>query len=250
MEMYWPLKPGQQSTGLNFVKNTALMSDTNKLFYEKSDFLSFPIQLQATKIQSLLPMSLRSTGDAIFFVAQHHSCAFGEGYNEAGLLVKVRTFFGTAYHFLWAVVDSEFGMHLGRDLLGVPKKLAQINVSDNSVNITRKNSVGINFSFEVNEKTTNPDPVLGNRIVNVGGLGQFFLFQPLWTYKSPEKIIRSNNVVASVNELRFDGLDLLLEAPLSLGQKFSSDIYNSRTLLPVGFTGPQWMARNFNLRYR
>lgn len=250
IETIWPLKAGQKSTGWNFLKNTLLMSDPKKLFYEKSDFLSFSLKLDKNHIQSLLPLCLRTNGEAIFFVVQHNSCAFGVAYKEAGLLIKVHTVFGTAYHFLWAVVDSEFGMHLGRDLLGVPKKMAQIEITDRTVGIRRMNSVNIQINFDAKEETENPQPLLGKRMVNVGGLGQFFLFQPIWTYRSPEEILSSRNITLDTTDFKFDGLEALVIGPPASGRIFCSNIFNSRTLLPTGFTGPQWLARNFDLRYR
>jgi acetoacetate decarboxylase len=67
---------------------------------------------------------------ATCFVARYPKTLFGSVYNEAAVLVHVVDDEGPALHCPWMVVDDDTALVFGRELLGFPKKMARIRLTE------------------------------------------------------------------------------------------------------------------------
>lgn len=87
------------------------------------------VPVNATVARQWLPPSLALPGEpmATVFIAHYPDTAIGVAYREAGVLLHARLRRRTVLHCAWMVVDDDTAMILGRELLGFPKKMAQID---------------------------------------------------------------------------------------------------------------------------
>lgn len=256
--LFWPRSHDEPASARSLIKNTLKMSSPRQLFYKNSEFVRLEVRLDKQVIRPLLPAFMKLTNECrgVFFVAKHQDCAFAEPYLEAGLLVEVKTILGVGFHFLWAVVDSDLAMILGRETLGVPKKKAQITWQDHQgvidIQVQRRGETLFSAKLGRGKAQLDPLPVLGQRFYNVGGMASCFMLQTIWTYRSREEIL-------AAEQLHTNGLDRgswggelqhLIDAPIQQTAQYSrSHIYGTRWLLPAGIAGPEWLAKSFELRY-
>ena len=76
-------------------------------------------------------LKLAEPNRATFFVAHYPLTNFDSVYNEAAVLLHVEHDDGTTgWHCSWMVVDDDTALILGRELLGFPKKLADISYQE------------------------------------------------------------------------------------------------------------------------
>lgn len=75
-------------------------------------------------------LSLTAEPTATFFVAHYPLTSFGSVYNESAVLVHVEDERGPAVHCPWMVVDEDTALNYGRELLGFPKKMADIRLRE------------------------------------------------------------------------------------------------------------------------
>lgn len=92
--------------------------------------LTVSVPLDPEGFGEWLPPGLRLADEprATCFVAHYPHTTFGSVYNEAAVLVDVVDAEGEARHCPWMVVDDDTALVLGREMLGFPKKLAQITL--------------------------------------------------------------------------------------------------------------------------
>lgn len=226
--------------------------------WDNARFIMTDLPLHRKKAQKWLPFGMRltETPTATLFIANYTKTSFTVPYKEAGMLIHVKTLFGRGVHCCWMVVDDDTALIYGRELLGFPKKMADISFEESGNRIqgvVRRRGAGlISMTGERGEKQQPPPPFLGRKLFNAGGLGQFFAFNPVWMLKTIEKIHASytSPVVAALEVSEFDPLaDIIAGDPFN-GRIVVLDIFGGKYLLPVGFAGPIWLERVYNLRLR
>jgi acetoacetate decarboxylase len=227
------------------------------IFYTSSETISFKFHVDKN-IQKLLPAMLRLHRDreGILFYANHTDSVFCEPYREVGVIVKVRSLYGTGYHFLWAVVSNNTAMVLGREVLGVSKMMAGIEwrLEDGKFRsvISHDHTDIAYLSASFSQEAVSSYKILGNRMYNVGGLGSFLIFQPIYSYLSKEEILDCKKVDLDKDYLQLpDFLGPIANSGGSLfgGQYIKSNVFCTNILLPCGITGPSWFLKNYNIRY-
>jgi acetoacetate decarboxylase len=119
-----------------------------------------------------LAPGLSSTGRASLFVAEYARTAFGISYRECGLLLHARHRGREVVSCAWMVVDDDTAMILGRELLGFPKKLAEIAIERTDdgaeLRVARRGVTLLSLSMHGATRSV-PAPVFARPIVNVWG---------------------------------------------------------------------------------
>ena len=138
---------------------------------------------------------------ATVFIAVYPETTFGSVYNEAAVILHCKDENGEFRYCPWMVVDDDTALILGRELLGFPKKLAEIslNESGNRVvgTVSRKGTELIKIEGEIEQPVENPQSVFGFKMVNVFGsiIGGMKLIE---ISASKEKFKSANDVTAKV----------------------------------------------------
>ena len=106
--------------------------------WEDTTFILADVPLNPEETKKILPlfMCLDKPHRATFFIARYARTAFTGTYNEAALLVHVRTPLGKGVYCPWMIVDDDTALIYGRELLGYPKKMADIPFDDDGKKIT------------------------------------------------------------------------------------------------------------------
>src|SRR5262245_15254611 len=73
------------------------------------------------------PLTLATPARASIFTAWFPTTTFGSSYREAGILLHVEHAGRPAVYSPWMLVDDDVALILGRELLGYPKKIGQID---------------------------------------------------------------------------------------------------------------------------
>ncbi|MBN1364200.1 MAG: acetoacetate decarboxylase family protein [Syntrophaceae bacterium] len=228
--------------------------------WEDTTFVLIDVPLNPEETKKILPlfMFLDKPYRATFFIVKYARTAFTGSYNEAALLVHVRTPLGKGVFCPWMIVNDDTAMIYGRELLGYPKKMADIPFTDLGKSITagltRRGINVISVQAERIKEEDNPAPVLQTKTFNFGGMGQFFSFNPIWMFKPRERIHESYSAKAVLNikHSDYDPIkDLIADYKNPLDARIAkTDIFGSRMLWLVGFTGVRVFGNTFNLRFR
>ena len=225
-------------------------------YWEGARFVLADVPIDRQAAANILPFGLWPTDPAMMtlFVADYPKTSFTVPYKEAAVLIHCRSLLGRAVHCPWMVVDDDTALIYGRELLGYPKKFAQIRFEEAGVKISasvkRRGVEVIHIEAEKGVAEPQPEPVFFRKTINAGGLGQFLLFQLLWLLKPIEVFYESNSakIKLEIFESAFDPLASLKPQPPTTGRFAVTDILGSKILLPVGIAGPGWLKRTFTWR--
>ena len=224
--------------------------------WEGARFILADLPIDRKAAGEILPFGLWPTDPAkmTLFVANYPKTSFTIPYQEAAILIHCRSLLGRAVHCPWMVVNDDTALIYGRELLGYPKKWAEIKFEESgrhiSASVTRRGVEVINIEAEKGKPEAKPEPVFHRKTINAGGLGQFLLFQLMWLIKPIEVIYESDQaeVQLEIRESAFDPLASLKPGPPQNGRFAVTDILGSKILLPVGIVGPAWLKRTFTWR--
>lgn len=228
--------------------------------WEDARFILADVPLDRGEVKKILPLGLTPEEPAIatVFIADYPKTSFTVPYKEAALLVHVKTLLGSGLHCPWMIVDDDTGLIYGRELLGYPKKFGKFTFDENNgkvtASVTRRGVEVLKMEAELRKKEESPAPVFDIKTFNVGGLGQFFMFQPIWMFRAKEEITESHSAKVKVefNESEHDPIAALVSdtgAPIN-GRSVVMDILGSRYFMPVGIAGIRWFINNYAMRYR
>lgn len=228
--------------------------------WEDTTFILVDVPLNPEEAKKILPlfMCLDKSYRATFFIAKYSRTAFTGTYNEAALLVHVCTPLGKGVYCPWMIVNDDTALIYGRELLGYPKKMAEIPFDDDgkkiNASLTRRGIEVISVSAERVKKEDNPGPVLEMKTFNFGGMWQSFAYNPIWLFK-PREIIHESYTAQALLDIRqsdYDPIrDLIADYKNPLNARIvKTDILGSRMMWPVGITGVRVFGNTFNLRFR
>ncbi|MBU1670456.1 MAG: acetoacetate decarboxylase family protein [Actinobacteria bacterium] len=217
------------------------------------------IPVDGREAQRLLPLGLRMQDPpmARVFVVNYGNAVYTESYNEASVILRVRSLLGSGGHVCWMVVDDDTALILGRDLLACPKKLADIRYEESdggvSAGVTRRGTKVLSIEAEIMEAEPSPAPVYGEKAFNVGGPCQALLFNPVWCFRLGEVIHSSHSARGTITfeESAYDPLAAVVgrrevDGPLRVAHV---DINRLCYMFPVGIAGPAWAMRTYDLRF-
>ncbi len=124
---------------------------------------------------ALLPAALRlpDPPTATLFVADYPETQFGSIYHEAAVLLHVEDAAGPALHCPWMVVDDDTALILGREVLGFPKKMAEIRLDAREGGLVgtvrRRGAEIMRLEATLHQTETAPEPFFARRMINVIG---------------------------------------------------------------------------------
>ena len=259
VEVPFPLTEKEHSFWKQFKVMLAVTGLKVKL-WEDTTFILVDVPLNPAQTKKILPlfMCLDKPHRATFFIAKYARTAFTGTYNEAALLVHVCTPLGKGVYCPWMIVNDDTALIYGRELLGYPKKMAEIPFNDDgkkiTARLTRRGVEVISIQAERIKKEENPAPVLEIKTFNMGGMWQSFAYNPIWLFKPREAIHESYSAkaVLDIKHSDYDPIrDLIAGYKNPMDDRIAkTDIFGSRMLWPVWFTGVRVFGNTFNLRFR
>ncbi|MFQ5503203.1 MAG: acetoacetate decarboxylase family protein [Planctomycetota bacterium] len=144
-------------------------------FWAESKFLALHAEIDRETASAWLPPGLRPSDPAraLIFAVDYVRTALGFDYREVGVLLHARLRGKPVLHVAWMVVDDDTALILGRELLGFPKKLAEIHFEIGSesaeVLVRRRGTDLLELRAELAEPIS-ATPIFPHPIVNVRGL--------------------------------------------------------------------------------
>jgi acetoacetate decarboxylase len=150
-------------------------SRPTEYLWTNARLLAVEVPISRRAAVHLLPGALEPAEPptATLFVADYPETRFGSTYREAGILLHAADEEGPALHCPWMVVDDDTALILGRELLGFPKKLAEISLDERGsrvVGSARRRGVEVlRVEADLGELEEDAPPLFGRRVVNVIG---------------------------------------------------------------------------------
>jgi len=243
--------------------SSALRAGRESLFgkarlWEDARFIIAEVLLDEEEVKRILPFGLCSQEPAsgFLFISNYTKTNFTVPYKETALLVKVRTLLGKGVHCCWMLVDDDTALIYGRELLGYPKKMAEISFEERdnyvSASVVRRGIKVLSMEGEKGEKQNPAPPVFGYKTFNVGGPGQLFIINPIWLIR-PREIIKesySAKVSIKISPSDYDPIFKLVKGDVVRGRFVVLDIPGTYYNFPVGIAGLWHFARTFFMRFR
>ncbi|MDR7328144.1 MULTISPECIES: acetoacetate decarboxylase family protein [Catenuloplanes] len=226
-----------------------------KVKYRNATFLSVTVPVDRERADNLLPAGVRMAQDstALVFVADYPWTNFNSTYREAAIFFNVRHGPFRAAHCPWIVVDDDVALIGGRETLGFPKKLAEIDwaVADGVVTATvrRRGVELLSMTGTIGDEVARVPPIFNQPFRNV--LGTLGMSVPrLVTFSTVDEPIelRAADVRLTVGGSYTDPLDTIISgAPLD-GHYRRVDMRVGRLPVPVGLVSPTFLIRTHPLR--
>lgn len=226
--------------------------------WENARFLMADVPLHRDEVKRILPRGLWPANPpvATIFICDYTRCGFTVPYKEAAVLIHVRTLLGKGLHCCWMTVDDDTALAYGRELLGYPKKMAQITFVEDgdliSASVTRRGVKVLSMQGRRGEPHSSPPPVFSVKTFNVGGPGQLFAVNPITLFRPREEVLESYEaeVTVSLAGSEYDPLAPLVAGDPVSGRMAVIDISGTHYFLPVGLAGLFWLNRTFSMRFR
>lgn len=148
--------------------------------YEDAWYFVVDVALDPSAAHHFLPkgLSLARPAKASVFFARFEKTSFGSSYDEAGVLFHVKRRFRHGLFSPWMVVTDDVALVLGREVLGYPKKLAEIDLridgDDVRAEVARRGQRLLSLEAKLGSGIALPSrrdvrPVLGPRAYGVRG---------------------------------------------------------------------------------
>lgn len=148
---------------------------TGPFIWTNAKVLAVEVRVSQDAARALLPAALRLVDPpaATLFVADYPETQFGSVYREAAVLLHIEDDKGPAVHCPWMVVDDDTALILGREMLGFPKRMAEIRLDAREGGlvgtVSRRGTEVMRLEAAVYETEREPEPLFGRRMVNVIG---------------------------------------------------------------------------------
>ena len=235
-----------------------LINGKQQNLWDNARFILADVPVDRARASRMLPAMLRLADPprATLFIADYQKTSFTVPYHEAALLLHVRHPFGKGLHCPWMIVDDDTAMIFGRELLGYPKKMASFEFTEEgdmvSGSVTRRGVKVLAMAGTRGRRQSNPLPVFDIKTFNVGGPTSWFLINPIWMFRPREVMHESLEMEVRLDVLssEFDPIAEVIAGDPVGGRFVVMDIVNSRYNIPVGVSGIQHLANNFDMRFR
>lgn len=255
----FPFEPGEKPTLAKVFRAFLDAAGTRTAGSKDIDFILVEVPINPDEAKKVLPWGMRldRSVPGRIFVASYGQAIFSPPYNEASLLVPVKTPYGKGGTACWMVVDQDLALIYGRSALACPKKLAEFSIEEKgdsvSAQVTRRGIPLISIEARKIEPETDPEFIFEARAYNAGGLGQMFFLNLVWTFTLKETIYESYRAEGTL-ELRDSPYDPFrnlvgdFQNPLPMRiAKF--DMVGSSIPIPVWFAGVRWFLNTYTLRF-
>ncbi|MFW0788226.1 acetoacetate decarboxylase family protein [Gordonia sp. CPCC 205333] len=163
------------------IRQALRLAPPRGLLYRDAHYFTATVEVDIAKMRRWLPPGIRpvTPGRAEVFTAWFPDCTYGSVYHEAGIFFHIKTIRGTGIHCPWMILDDDVALILGRELLGYPKKLGQIDWDNDghkiSANASRRGEQLISMKGILGEQVSDAPPILGRPHRNVTGTLGFAL---------------------------------------------------------------------------
>lgn len=226
--------------------------------WDNARFILADVPVVKEEAERILPpgMKLDDPAEATLFIVDYRKNSFTEPYKEAAVLIHVRTPLGRGVHCPWMIVNDDTAMIYGRELLGFPKKMGELTFEENGdhikASVARRGVTVMEIEGTRRESQTPAPPVLGRKIFNSGGPGQFFLLNPVWLFHPTEVIHESYSVDVKVTlrESEHDPIARFLSSEATSGRFAVIDIPSGKYHIPIGLAGLNFFRKTFPMRFR
>lgn len=141
--------------------------------YEDAHYFSAEVEIDpdAAKRWIPRPLKLAMPARATVFTGFFPRNTFGSVYNEAGLFLHVEHRWTRAIYCPWILVDDDVALILGRELLGYPKKMGELEFEISGDHIrgsaSRRGARLLHMEGVLGERVIDPPPMLGRPHRNV-----------------------------------------------------------------------------------
>lgn len=196
------------------------------------------------------PLVPAEPATATFYISDFPETRFGSSYREAAVILHARDEQGPAMSCPWMVVDEDTALILGRELLGFPKKMAEISFDETGDRVvavvSRRGEEVMRIEAELGEEETDPAPILNKRTINVHGsiVGGMKLIE----LNTAEDIKSSRTATAKLRLGKTDRDPLAdLDADPTGPARFVTMDFGAGELFPkvIGDVEPSWALRKF-----
>ncbi len=256
---FWPAPVGERFGVKKLAENSLKLARRTSLIFEKSLIVTAEVPVVVREAKALLPYGLwlPEHPTALLFAADHRQPCFTRQYQEVALMLRVRSVAGSGLLVAWMLVNDDSALIYGREVLGYPKKMADISITESgdTVSVRASRRGGEIFALDVGkgEVVANPPPLFATNLIAVGGLGQFFAFNAAWACRSPEQVHSSHLGTATyrLGESAYDPIRAIIQDSAPLEARVTElDVFAGRLILPVGLSALRFFASNYNLRFR
>jgi len=208
----------------------------------------------------LLGLRIAKPARATLFIADYPRTSFGISYREAGLFLHARCWGREVLHCAWMVVDDDVALILGRELLGFPKKIAEISLTlenGNCQGVVRRGGAELITISGKGGQPTLEHPAFPLPIVNVWGIPALLPRMLLWM--NPPQRVHDGwhcEMTVDVGGSDSDPLDRLgIGKRVIVGTALITDLAvppERPEILPRGFpaglVSPRWFLSRYPFR--
>jgi acetoacetate decarboxylase len=223
--------------------------------YQDAHYLVADMEIDPARARRWVPAPLTLAAPAVasIFTAWFPKTTFGSVYREAGLFLHVVHRGAPAIFSPWMIVDDDVALILGRELLGYPKKMGEVDFRIDGDRIAgvahRKGACVLRMEGTLAERVPEPPPMLGRPHRNVrSSLGVAIPKVIAFTPREEAIVVRRADITVQVGDSDRDPL-----ADLGFGRVLRAylhrvNIGGSRVPLPVAGVNPVWHLRQLLLR--
>ena len=144
---------------------------------DRAKVLTIDVEVDPIKAKKWLPLGLKldpSNSATIYIANFDQPTSFGSCYSEVAIIFHCRFMGFKVRHFSWMLVDDDVALLVGRELMGIPKKIGEFKIDLDSdhkeIEITRKGSKILKVTGFSKEKEFNPPPILDYLHLNLKGM--------------------------------------------------------------------------------
>ncbi|MFC5144671.1 acetoacetate decarboxylase family protein [Streptomyces aureoversilis] len=152
------------------------LAGPRRTLYRDAHYFTATVDVDPERMRPWLPYGIRlaEPARADVFTAFFPDCTYGSVYHEAGVFVHIQAGRRTGIHCPWMILDDDVALILGRELLGCPKKLGEIDWHFEGATIQaearRRGSTLITMGGVLGRRIDDPPPILGRPHRNAMGL--------------------------------------------------------------------------------
>ena len=223
--------------------------------YKNAKFLSATVPIDRDAANHVLPAGVKmdESSTATLFVVDYPWTNFNSTYHEAALFLNVKHGPFRAAHCPWIVVDDDTALIGGRDTLGFPKKMAEIDWAerdDRVEAVVRRRGVDlIRITGRFGDEVDSVPPIFNQPFRNV--IGTVGLSVPrLVTFSTVDHPLeqRAADVDLTIGGSYTDPLDTLISGPPLNAHYRRVNMRVGKLPLPVGLVSPTFLLRMHPMR--
>ena len=223
--------------------------------YRDAHYLVAEMDIDPAKAKRWVPSPLRLArpATATLFTAWFPSTTFGSVYSEAGLFLDVTHHGRPAVFSPWMIVDDDVALITGRELLGYPKKLGEIDFRMEGDTVSgvacRRGAELVRMKGTLREEIVAPPPVLARPHRNVrASMGLALPKVIAFTPREEVISVRRVDLEVTVGGSERDPLHELGFGAVRAARLHRVNLGSSLPPIPVAGVSPIWFLKQWLLR--